>query len=234
MKAENLTVKETADFLRVSEKTVYRWVRQGVIPTFRVQGQYRFARAELEAWARYKKIGGELPGGTAPLPPEENVSLLEALRRGGIHYKIEGASAAEIFPAMVDGLSFGPTAPASLKEELVEELTQREGLVSTAVGNGVALPHPRHPRDWGLGGPVVGFFYLEKPVPFGAVDGKPVFLLVLILCATIKGHLSMLSRVAHLLSDADLRAFLATQPTRGNLMEKIAHALPHPAAPPTG
>ncbi|MEE8395155.1 MAG: PTS sugar transporter subunit IIA, partial [bacterium] len=203
-----------------------------VLPTFRVQGQYRFDRAEIEGWARYKKIGGGLRPGRRADVQEETVSLLEAVRRGGIHYKIEGNDPERIFPALVDFLPFGPDYPAELKETLVAELRRREALAPTAIGHGIALPHPRHPRDWGFGGPVAGFFFLEAPVDFDAVDGQPVFLLVMLLCATIKGHLSMLSRVTHLLADPALREYLAGSPARSELMEKIAHAFPEssPAA----
>jgi PTS system nitrogen regulatory IIA component len=225
MAMEHLTVRETAKFLKVSEKTVYRWIRQGVIPTFKFQGQYRFDRNELEAWARYKRIGGGAPAPAVTDGEEEEVELLEALRRGGIHYKIEGVSPEEIYPNLVELLPFGPETLETTKEALVNDLVEREAMVTTGIGKGVALPHPRHPRDWGLGAPAVAIFFLDKPVDFHAFDGEPVFVLFLVLCRTIKGHLRMLSLVSHLLNNPEMHAYLRSAPTRTELMEAIHHGL---------
>lgn len=49
MQNENFTVKEVADFLRVSRQTVYTMVREGKIPHFRVGNKVRFKRADIEA-----------------------------------------------------------------------------------------------------------------------------------------------------------------------------------------
>ncbi|HTP59702.1 MAG TPA: helix-turn-helix domain-containing protein, partial [Spirochaetia bacterium] len=52
-----IDVKEAARLLGVSEKTVYRWVKQGDLPAYRVNDLYRFNRAELLEWATAKRVG---------------------------------------------------------------------------------------------------------------------------------------------------------------------------------
>lgn len=226
---DDLTVKETAKFLKISEKTVYRWIRQGVIPAFKFQGQYRFDRKEIESWARYKRIGGTTPAPSDGSSSEENCELAEAVERGGIHYKIEGGSPEEIFRNLIGFFPFDSSTPAEMKEALVNDLINREALVTTGIGKGIALPHPRHPRDWGLGAPVVSLFFLDKPVDFYAFDGEPVMLLFTVLCSTIKGHLRMLSQVSHLLSIPGYREYLLTTPKRTELMKRIRNGLANAA-----
>ena len=51
-----LLVKDAARLLDVSEKTVYRWIKQGSIPAYRLNEQYRFNRAELLEWATARRI----------------------------------------------------------------------------------------------------------------------------------------------------------------------------------
>ena len=46
----NLSVAETARWLGVTSRTIYRLVKSGQLPAFRVGGQWRFSRAILEAW----------------------------------------------------------------------------------------------------------------------------------------------------------------------------------------
>ncbi|MBA3037024.1 MAG: helix-turn-helix domain-containing protein [Desulfobacterium sp.] len=46
-----LRVKDAAELLQVSEKTIYRWIAQEKLPMHQISGQYRFNRAELLEWA---------------------------------------------------------------------------------------------------------------------------------------------------------------------------------------
>ena len=203
---------------------MYRWIRQGVIPTIGSQGRYRFDRKELEAWARYKRISGEAAAtghGTSEVQP---TSIAEALTRGGVHPDLKDKNPKEIFDKMVQQLPFIEEIEPDLQETLARELLEREALVSTGVGDGVALPHPRHPREWGLGSSAVAIYYLNKPIKFNAIDGKPVHVLILLLCDSVKAHLQMLSQIAHLLKDEGLTQFLQSKPSSNALMEFIQNA----------
>ena len=42
-----LSVRDVARMLNVSEKSIYRWIQQGQLPAYKVNEQYRFNRAEL-------------------------------------------------------------------------------------------------------------------------------------------------------------------------------------------
>jgi len=81
-----------------------------------------------------------------------------------------------------------------------DSLFAREKLGSTAVGNGVAIPHGKMPnlaRLFGL------FARLDRPIDFEALDGQPVDLIFLLLAPEGAGadHLKALARVARLLRD---------------------------------
>jgi PTS system nitrogen regulatory IIA component len=83
---------------------------------------------------------------------------------------------------------------------ILEILLQREKLGSTAVGNGVAIPHGKLPKL----GKLFGLFArLETPIDFEAHDGQPVDLVFLLLAPEGAGadHLKALARVARLLRD---------------------------------
>lgn len=45
-----LTIREVAEYLKVNEKTVYSLAQKRRIPGFKVGGQWRFRREDLEAW----------------------------------------------------------------------------------------------------------------------------------------------------------------------------------------
>ena len=221
-----LSVKEAADLLRVSETTLQRWIRQGVIPTLKVREEYRFNREALEDWARAKHISGQSQGGDGR-SSEEAVNLARAVSRGGIHHGLRGNTTEDLYSGALARLPLKEVADADItREAIVSTLLEREKLVSTGIGQGIAIPHPRQPRDWGLGEPVVAVFFLEGEHDLKAIDGKPVFVLFLLLCATIKGHLKMLSQVSHLVNSSEMQAFLRTRPRPDALLEKISDVFP--------
>src|SRR5487761_2184386 len=86
---------------------------------------------------------------------------------------------------------------------ILEILLQREKLGSTAVGNGIAIPHGKLPK---LGRLFGLFARLERPIDFEALDGQPVDLIFLLLAPEGAGadHLKALARIARLLRDQDV------------------------------
>ena len=83
---------------------------------------------------------------------------------------------------------------------VLEVLMQREKLGSTAVGNGIAIPHGKLPKLNKLFGL---FARLGRPIDFDALDNQPVDLVFLLLAPEGAGadHLKALARVARLLRE---------------------------------
>lgn len=52
---EVLTIKEVAALLKVGDKTVYSMAQNGELPAFKVRGQWRFSRKDLDAWIEQQK-----------------------------------------------------------------------------------------------------------------------------------------------------------------------------------
>ena len=89
------------------------------------------------------------------------------------------------------------------ERSIFEILLQREKLGSTAVGNGIAIPHGKMAklnRLFGL------FARLDRPIDFEALDGQSVDLVFLLLAPEAAGadHLKALARVARLLRDPEM------------------------------
>jgi PTS system nitrogen regulatory IIA component len=89
------------------------------------------------------------------------------------------------------------------EREIFDVLMQREKLGSTAVGNGIAIPHGKLAsidRIYGV------FARLERPIDFEALDGQPVDLIFVLLAPETAGadHLKALAKIARMLRDTDL------------------------------
>lgn len=91
-----------------------------------------------------------------------------------------------------------------------DSLFARERLGSTALGQGVAVPHG---RVKGLTEALAAFIRLAQPVPFDAPDGQPVSLLLFLLVpeSATQQHLDILAELAQLMSNKPLRQALATE-----------------------
>ena len=79
----DLSVRDSAQLLRVSEKTIYRWVKQGRLPAYRINEQYRFNRAELLEWATSERLNVSADIFVEPDSGGPVVNLTEALKAGG-------------------------------------------------------------------------------------------------------------------------------------------------------
>ena len=109
-----------------------------------------------------------------------------------------------------------------------ESLFARERLGSTGLGQSVAIPHG---RIKGLKEAVGAFVRLAAPVPFDAPDGKPVDLVFFLLVPeqATERHLQILSELAQLFSDRELRERLATERDASSLHQTITAWQPHVA-----
>ena len=104
------------------------------------------------------------------------------------------------------------------KQEIFEALQAREGLGSTALGKGVALPHAVLP---GAVPPAILFARLRQPIDFDARDAEPVDLVFLVLwpAAATKGLLDALSEISRAVHDTHLLRRLRVAETPENVVQ---------------
>lgn len=211
-----LKVKDAAELLQVSEKTIYRWIAQEKLPMHQVSGQYRFNRAELLEWATSKSI----PMSPKIMEEPEDTfipSLEEALRSGGVHYRIGGHDKVSVLRSVVNILALPEEVD---REFLFQVLLGRESLGSTAVGNGIAIPHVRNPITLHVIKPLMALCFLETPIDFQALDGKPVHTLFTIVSPTIKAHLNLLSKLSFGLRSPDFAGIVASIGSREDIFRE--------------
>ena len=215
-------VKEASGLLGVSEKTIYRWIGEQVLPVYRLNEQYRLNRAELLEWATSRRIQvspeifQEAPQCKTPLP-----SLLAALETGGVFYRVGGQDKAGVLQSIVDVLNLPEEVD---RRFLYQVLMARESLGSTGIGDGIAIPHVRNPVVLHVSKPSIALCFLDHPIDFGAIDGQPVGTLFLLISPTIRAHLHMVSRLSFILRNQNFKATLKRQASREELIEALARA----------
>lgn len=224
-----LTVRDAAELLDVSEKTIYRWIQSGYLPAYKINEQYRFHRAELLEWATSQRVN------VSPkifLEPETPVSalpsLLGALKSGGIHYRVSGQTRDETLRSVVQLM---PLPDGVDRGFLLSVLLAREALGSTGIGDGIAIPHIRNPIVLHVSQPLVSLGFLEQPVDFMALDGKPVRVLFTLVTPTVRAHLHLLARLSFMLRDPQFKNAVTTETGRETilqLVEQVEATIPAP------
>lgn len=96
---------------------------------------------------------------------------------------------------------------------LYEVVVAREELISTAIGNGVALLHPRHLHPSKIKLPSILFGRSSEPVDFDAPDNKPVNIFFMLLLHNDKQHLFSLSYISKLIMNPEILADFSTAAT---------------------
>lgn len=221
----DLKIKDVADLLNVSEKTIKRWLNDGNIPSYSINGQFRFNRNEIENWVLNQKI----PDATADERPTtildnspikggiKQFSLFRALHKGDVLTSVPGSNKEEVIRNTMQLMAKKLNLDADVISEL---LLDRERQQSTALNHGIGIPHT---RDFLLNAhyDVVVIAYPEKPLPYGALDGQPVHTLFFLFACDDKRHLHLLAKIAHLTLQKETLEFLKTKPNKDELLHYI-------------
>lgn len=108
-------------------------------------------------------------------------------------------------------------------EELLASAMEREGLMSTGIGKGVAIPHGRTKGVKQMAG---CFGLAERPVDFGSLDGLPVQIFFFLATPQniVADHVKALALVSRLLNREEVRSKLLTAKTPDEVLKIFAEA----------
>lgn len=215
-----MPVRDVAQLLHISERTIERWVRLGELPALRIKNQWFVNKVDLLEWASAR--GVELaPEIAQTWDTNGPVHLFDAIARGGVHHAVPGHTREAVLHAVVKRL---PIADQHDREFVYQGLLAREALGSTAIGSGIAIPHIRNPIVLQIAAPSITVCFLENPIDFNAPDALPVRVLFTIVSPTARFHLQLLSRLMYLLQNEPLRKLLQGAPPADVLLRTIADA----------
>ena len=137
------------------------------------------------------------------------MTLMEILSGKSIILGLKGQSKEEILEELVDALEVGDKITD--REKVLEAVFQREEIMSTGIGHGIAIPHGKSEYVKELGG-VLGI--KTEGVEFDSLDGQPTFIFFLLVSPMdVSGpHIKALARISRLLKGEDFRKELIACP----------------------
>lgn len=193
-----LSLKQIAQHLQVSERTVFRLLQRGELPGLKVGGQWRFRRDVVDYWLDMRMTRME---GLTLLDPDADQQGGSFFLGGALSVEnalilVPQGSRRDVIQSFVSLVSLPEAVNPG---EVIDRVWAREELSSTAVRDGAALLHTsRWESRTLLHGNLLAIGRLTAPVDFGAVDGRPTDILFLILAASAQEHLGLLARATRL------------------------------------
>lgn len=218
----DLRLSELATLLDISETTITKWSQEGVLPCYRIQDEYRFNREEIEDWLLHHRqlvTAEALDSKEVETLPDHSLkySLYKAIYKGGVICNVDLTSKEE---ALRYGASYIANKFHLDESVLFEMLCHREQLMSTGIGEGIALPHA---KDFLLHShyDIVVPMFLSQSIDFGSLDGNPVNVLFFLFASQDKRHLNLVNKIVHLGMSLEARSFLKKSPNQEQMLDFV-------------
>lgn len=211
-----LTPKQLAEYLQLSQRTLYRMLERGQIPAVKVGGQWRFRKTAIDYWLdlRMHQLDSSQLQEIEAVAAGQGPLLWRVLSSANALVTVPSGTREDVVRAFVSGVTFPEPVDLGL---LVSRILEREALCSTAVPEGVALLHTaRWESRVMVSHDMLAVGRLSEPIDFGALDGSLTHTLFLVLARDERIHLRMLARAARLCREPSLvdRLREASSPTQ--------------------
>lgn len=206
MPYRNMSLEDFAKYVGMDAREVGRLADRGKLPAQKVGGQWRFNRARVTEWLQQQMhtlddarlIGLERALGQTGSQAGMIVTSLIGVE--GIDVALPARTKSSVLHEIVN--LAGRTGLLYDAEGLLQALQERESLCSTALPNGVAVPHPRQPMPYVSAEPLVCVGRVTAGIAFGSAYGDLSRLFILVCCHEDRHHLQVLARLMRIL-DAD-------------------------------
>lgn len=227
MSPHRLTLEQAADFLHIDASELNSLAVQGEIPCQRQGNRIFFDQDDLHAWSS-QKIINDTNTGKKKTAKKKNTQVVNTP-------SISDYCSEELIETDIQA----KTMPAVLKElvklaeksdyvydpnDLYNELHERELAASTAIGVGVAVPHPNRIHQIELfSDSFICVAKLRQPIFFGSngIRSDKTDIFFLICCTDSDLHLKLLSRICALCHETSLADDLRNATSTAEMMKII-------------
>lgn len=145
-----------------------------------------------------------------------NMNIVSLLAKDTINPCLDVTDKEELLDKLIDALD--SKVDEEDLERIREAVLQRESIMSTGVGKGLAIPHG---KAKGLDRSYAAFALLNRPVEYDAIDDRPVRMVFLLVGPESENsiHIKMLSRISRLMNNEEFRRKLQQCGTAEEIMD---------------
>ncbi len=214
MPYRNMSLEDFAKYVGMDAREVRKLADRGKLPAQKIGGEWRFNRARVTEWLQQELPSLEpdrvlaLERSMGDAQRDDDLILTDLIAPEGIDAQFPAKTKASVLRELVrlaerTGLLYDG-------DGLLEALQEREDMCTTALPNGMAIPHPRQPMPYVSAEPMVCVARTPRGIAFGSPEGKLTDLFVLVCCHEDRHHLRVLARLVRVIND--------------DVLDKIRHA----------
>ncbi len=215
-----MTTRELANYIKLNEKTVIRMAQNGKMPGVKIGNQWRFHLTTIDRYLQTDLI--ESSNGDLDLIIETKKDAIPLSRLTDSKFIKINSPVKTSEQVLIELCKIAYAGGLTSKyDNLLKELKQREQMLTTAVGNRVALPHPRHPSEQLFKEPKIIILHSKKGINFNAPDKKLASVFFMPCASTEFVHIRLLAKISKLLHDTNIVEQIINAKTKEQIMRLL-------------
>jgi len=218
---EIMTTKEVAAHLCLSESIVYKLIHEGKISAEKTGNQWKIKKELINEMIGYQMKSFHKED-LADLEIDQEKKFIEIhtlLNPKHMILNLISPSKSKVLTELTSVLNKTKT-PDKIKI-LLNAVRDREKLCTTAIGEGIAIPHPRKAIKNFVKKPLLIFGRSKIGVDFESIDGNLTHLFFLVCAPKDDTHLKIMARLSRLLRNYPFRKALLDAPDSNSILDVV-------------
>ncbi|MDO9464662.1 MAG: PTS sugar transporter subunit IIA [bacterium] len=193
-----MTTRELADYIKLNEKTILKMAQTGKLPGIKIANQWRFYLSAVDTHLQKSTIKSSSDNLNILIKTieEDIIPLSRLMKISSINLDLKSRKRDDVLYELAQIAN--KTGLTLYTKELFHQLRERENMLSTAVGDGIAIPHPRNPTANLFKKPNIIMARSKKGADFFAPDNKKVHLFFMPCATNTITHLRLLRKISKL------------------------------------
>lgn len=219
-----MTVKQLAAYLSVNERTVLKLVADSTLPGVKIGNQWRFRKAMIDTWLDDQMLGltPRLLDSPAPSESARRLSLESCFAPEHVLPALQATGKS----ALIEELAGFAHKLGLVRDRtwLVGALVERENVMPTGLGNGLAVLHTLRRSPLQVVDPFLVLGRSVAGVDFDALDGGPTHLFFLLGVKYEELYLPFLSKIVQMFARPEAVRSVLEAPDPQAIFEVVAAA----------
>jgi nitrogen PTS system EIIA component len=202
-----LTIREFAKLYKMKESNVKKLIEEHKIPARKVGSQWKIAKEYLNSWLakNIKSMSIEKLEDIEVDDKNKSIKITPLLNEKNIMFNPNAYTKTQILTVLIDRLAQIKKLNSGKRDALLQAVILRERLCSTAISDGIAIPHPRTAVTEIVDEPMVILAISHYGIDFEADDGNKTKLFFLLCAPRDDIHLKIMARLSRLLKNPMFR-----------------------------
>ena len=218
-----MDLRTVSRYLRVPEEVVVRLVQTGDLPGDRVSSHWRFQKTVIDSWLTARIQSAETKDLAEVLKMNEPLIPIPTLiSPDRVVLNLQPGTKRKVLTQLVRPLLM--TSVVSDAANFLVSLLDREAMVSTALCDGIAIPHVRDQETSGIKETCVVLGICPEGTDFDALDGEKTYLFFLVCARTTSEHLRLLAKLTLLVRQPQIVQKFCDCTTKEQVIDLIVNS----------